>query len=254
MNQVPRLFAFWLGDNAMSAARRSARESLAVSGLEVAFITRDTLHEYIDSDRLHPAFWALNLAHQSDYLRCYCMHFFGGGYSDIKWVEQSWRPAVAHIESRDDLWAGGYPEVSAVTVANIDHFPAAWPATPLQRGRLKLEKRWYAAHYTHLMATNALYCKPDTPLTRAWWSELNRRMDGLAPALAEHPAQRPKEKPGERVEGRPSEYPVPWTFLLGSILHPLSYRYRRHIANIVPQPGFDHPVLGNYDTSDGQAT
>lgn len=240
------LFAFWLGDNEMSEARRSAWESLSNAGLEVVFVTRANLAEHIAPDHLHPAFRYLNLAHQADYLRCYFMHFIGGGYTDIKWVDQSWLPAVAEIEEKSSLWAGGYAEVSPYTVSNIEHFPARLPISRFRRTKLELEKRWYRRRYHRLIAMSAFYFKPGTAITAAWWRELNSRMDALAPLLAESPARLPKEKPGDLIEGRPSTYPVPWTFLLGSILHPLSYRYRRHISLRLPQPVFEHPVYGHY--------
>jgi len=46
--------------------------------VEHAHITRATLHRWIlKSEPLHPAFEYLSPVHQSDYLRCYLLHFHG---------------------------------------------------------------------------------------------------------------------------------------------------------------------------------
>ena len=84
---VPRkIYTFWTGNNPMSESRQSHFELLKlVSGVEVVLITPNNLSEYILPEYpLHHAFKYLSLVHKADYLRCYFMHHYGGGYSDIK--------------------------------------------------------------------------------------------------------------------------------------------------------------------------
>lgn len=65
------------------------------SGVEVKLITPKNLNNYLLPDfPLHPAYDYLSLVHKSDYLRCYFMHFHGGGYSDIKPNYKNWKNSL----------------------------------------------------------------------------------------------------------------------------------------------------------------
>ncbi|RJS94730.1 hypothetical protein [Salinisphaera sp. Q1T1-3] len=249
MDASNRLYCFWLGDNTMPPARRSALDSLARTGFEIILITPDNLDRFVPPEIRHPAYPHLNLAHRADYLRCYFMHHVGGGYADIKWATQSWRPSLARLNADSNLLAAGYAEDSPTYIANLDHQPSdiAWRRARVLAGRL--QRRYLQRHYRRLIGTCAFICKPATPLTTAWWAELNRRLDRLAPALSTSPARTPRERAGEMVDGKPSHYPVPWTYLLGHILHPLALKYAGHIDRGLPPPQLDHPDHGNYRAS-----
>jgi hypothetical protein len=71
----------------------SLKESFAVSTPEVKVITPTLLPYFVLPDHpLHPAYKFLSAAHKADYLRCYLMHFYGGGYSDIKHLHFDFQP------------------------------------------------------------------------------------------------------------------------------------------------------------------
>lgn len=58
----------------------------------IVLITPNNLANYV-KEPLHEAFSYLSLTHKADYLRCYFMHYFGGGYTDIKAHFKSWQGA-----------------------------------------------------------------------------------------------------------------------------------------------------------------
>ncbi|MES1936614.1 hypothetical protein [Salinisphaera hydrothermalis] len=241
-----QLYCFWLGDNSMSPARRSALDSLTQTGLDVQLVTPDNLDDFVPPAKRHPAYAHLNLPHRADYLRCYFMHHFGGGYADIKWAEESWLPCRDRLINDSRLLAAGYAEGRPEYVANLDHQPAniSWRHVRILAGRA--QRRYLQHHYRKLIGTCAFLFKPATPLTTAWWEELNRRLDRLAPALEAAPARTPRELAGDHVDGVPSRYPVPWTYLLGHILHPLALKYAAAIDRGLPAPQLEHPEYGNY--------
>lgn len=231
-----RLFCFWTGENEIPEIRRTSIESLSKTGLEVHLVTKGRLGEYIDTANLHPAFPALNLAHRSDYLRAYFMHHFGGAYCDVKRVETSWLSLFNQIEQNDSLWGGGYREVNRHGVANIYQSAVLQRRSLPHRVMARVRWRWLQLNYKRLIGNTGFIFKPRTPLTMRWWNEVNRRLDSLEPELRMHPATRPKERMGALYAGERSQYPVPWSYLQGDILHPLTLRYRSHLLKTLPKP------------------
>lgn len=78
---------FWTNDKGEITPNRfrSLNQFKEISEVDVILITKDNLHEYIlPENPLHPSYKYLSAVHRSDYLRTYFMHFYGGGYSDIK--------------------------------------------------------------------------------------------------------------------------------------------------------------------------
>lgn len=67
---------------------------------------------------LHKAFQYLSPVHKSDYLRAYFMHFYGGGYADIKHIHFNW---FAYFEKLyngpQDKYAIGYHEIFSYDIA-----------------------------------------------------------------------------------------------------------------------------------------
>lgn len=231
-----KLYLFWTGDNPLSDHYERSLESMTNTGLEPVLITGRNLHDVVPKDRLHPAYPYLNLAHRADYLRCYVMKHHGGAYSDLKYPPTSWIPAFDALESDPDAWASGYRETSPRGVADL-----YMSSRQLKEGliaNIQAQVRWRRLqwHYKTLIGTCAFIFKPNTPLVDAWWQALNERLDALHPRLERHPANYPKEQPGAVYEGERSRYPVPWTYLLGDILHPLAFRYSEHLRYDVPKP------------------
>lgn len=198
---APKIFCFWTGDNEMSDNRKRGLQSLREkAGLPVVLITPANLQDYIVKGfPLHPAYELLSLVHRSDYLRCYFMHHYGGGYADIKTFHHSWQNALKKLNKKTDKWGTGYPEVGGVA--------------PLG-GKLYEDMVFYLPL---LIGNGAYIMKPYTAFTAEWYVELHKRMDDYLPKLAAYNI------------GTIAEYPVPYTYLLGQIFHPLTLKYHRYI-------------------------
>ena len=223
----------------MSEQRAAALESLrSASECEIVLVTPENLHDFLRPENLHPAYPFLNLAHRSDYLRCYFMKVYGSGYCDIKPIKASWRSAFTGLAESPDIWMVGYPETGSGGVANL-YSNSQWLGEPVSFQILAyLQRKWLQHKWQSLTGCGAYICKPDTPLVTAWWSELNVRLDRLLPRLQRHPAQCPRDGAGGSQNDRQSSYPVPWTYLNGAILQPLCLRHSRHISNNLPTPIF----------------
>ncbi|MDR0305743.1 MAG: glycosyltransferase [Chitinispirillales bacterium] len=195
------IYCFWTGDNEMSAHRKSGLESMkANTGVKVELITPQKLGMYLKSDYpLHDAYHYLSLVHKSDYLRCYFMHHYGGGYSDIKYHCYSWEPLFDLINN-SEKWITGYREVGKKGVA-------------IAPGVLGKDLK----HYWNILIGNCAYiCKPHTPFTYDWYMELHQRLDVYYSDLKKYPGNVMGDNPG---------YPIPWTNILGNIFHPLCLKY-----------------------------
>ncbi len=195
------IFCFWTGENEMSDNRKKGLKSLEEKTMmKVTLITPENLEQYILPDYpLHKGYELLSLVHRSDYLRCYFMHHYGGGYADIKTFHHSWKKAFQKIKSsKKDKFIIGYQEVGGVAQVG---------------GKLYDDLKFY---YRLLIGNGAYICKSNTCFTKEWYNELHNRMDVLYPKLIEH-------------SKRNADYPVPYTYLLGQIFHPLCLKYHRNL-------------------------
>ncbi|WP_163130245.1 hypothetical protein [Agarivorans sp. Alg241-V36] len=215
----------------MSEARLNCLNQLkAVSNANVILVTPDNLTEFVaKKEPLHPAYEFLSETHRSDYLRCYFMHHFGGGYSDIKETPQSWSPAFNLLNSSSDLWTIGYQEPSSQHLK----FP---PGSNLEEE--------YRRNWRFFIGNGAFIYKAQTPITQEWYEQVNNLLDENLEALNDFPAQHPQDKWKRKSSnlilrtlrlGR-SRYPLRWEQLMGEIHHPLSYKYRMHIKRTLPAP------------------
>lgn len=182
---------------------------------------------------MHPAFQYLTPIHKADYLRTYLMNFHGGGYSDIKPATGDWNPSFDLLDG-DDLFGIGYREVSRIGVATLG---VNSKNNKIQLGNPAWWKyRFLQLNYRSLLGNGAYIFKPHTEFTEEWYSQLQTRLDRILPALKENPGRFPKEKPGKIYNGEVSKYPVPWSYILGDIFHPLCYRYRKRLGYTLPPP------------------
>ena len=232
-----KLYCFWLGDNPMSQARSKGLELMKQnSGLDVHFITHETLCDYIDIQDLHPAYKYLSLNHQSDYLRCYFMHHFGGCYCDVKPIYESWLPTLEKLNSDNNAMIAGYPEVGAYGVGKIYKSSLDLNESRFKNMAAYIKWRYLQLNYKKLIGNGACISKPNTVITQEWWNELNSRMDRLSNQLEKTPSQHPKEGLGIICDGVPSKYPVPWAYLMGEIFAPIIHKHTRRVIKTLPMP------------------
>lgn len=203
------IYCFWTGTNEMSENREQCFESICKNvGVPVKLITPENLSDYILPEHpLHHAFPYLSFVHKADYLRCYFMHFYGGGYCDIKAINGSWLDCFEKLNN-SDKYIIGYPELNEECSAYVDI------EEPVIKKDVK--KCWPL-----LIGNGAYICRPHTKFTDEWFTEQNKRLDFFFEELKKHPATDPM--------GQENEYPIPWQHILGAIFHPLCLKYHNKI-------------------------
>lgn len=203
------IYCWWTGTNPMSASRTARFEQLKKTcAPHIVFVTNQSLPTYILADHpLHAGFPYLSETHKADYLKAYFMHFYGGGYSDIKATTAPWTTAFAVLQEKD-AWACGYPEVPHGVSDKNPTLQDKWP---------------------ELIGTGAYICKPRTPLTTEWYNELLSIMDAKLEDVKANPAKNPQDKTGPG-----SLYPFSWSELGGDIFHRMCYKYKDKLLNTLP--------------------
>jgi hypothetical protein len=217
------IFCLWTGEELMSENRLKALWTIfKTTSCPVVFITEDTVLDWIHPDYpLHPAYETLSSTHKSDYLRCYLMHHYGGGYTDIKQTCRSWAPFFRNLEASESI-AVGYRELAH----GIPHVAG-------EQGDI------IRAAHAELIGLCAFIFKRKTILTESWYAETNRLLDLKSEELKHNPAKSPQDQNGLLLsDGKPSQYPLRWAELLGEILHPLFYAHRAGLLQEPIEPVF----------------
>ncbi|MGV3016612.1 capsular polysaccharide synthesis protein [Rothia sp. 88186D007BW] len=207
-----QMFTIWFGDE-MNKNRKRGIKVLKESNPDLDFhlITEENLGDWIKADfPLHPAFPYLSNVHQSDYIRTYLMHHYGGVYSDIKAISIRWNVLLEMLNSDEQLYAIGPSER---TFENVAKAPGA--------GKLGKDQELY---YRETLYPAAYVCKPYSPFTFSHYREIERRLDYFEDLLKENPAEQPW--------GDNDNYPVPWNALHGQIFSPLNLKFFDHIRAI----------------------
>lgn len=188
----------------MSEQRRQRLDDLRrISDCEVVLITPANLSSYIlPHAPLHPAYPYLSAVHKSDYLRCYLMHFYGGGYSDIKAPFRSWKKAFRDLE------------INPTALANVNIVPTLY-----QREGVAI----------YMIQVSGFIFRPQTEFTHKWYAEVNRLLDMKLEALRAHPASHPYS----HTDIEP-EYPVGWTEICSLVIEPLHIEFFTRIMTSLP--------------------
>jgi len=211
-----KIYCFWTGTNEMSEQRKECLDNLReVSDYEIVLITANELDSYILPDHpLHEAYQYLSETHKADYLRTYFMHFYGGGYSDIKKTPESWKSAFADIQNNPNIWINGYRE----------------------RGPGDIAAPGLEDHYSKLVGNGAYIVRPNTPFTKEWYSSMMTLLDSKLDELRVHPSTFSQDS---RENG--NGYPIEWNEMLGRIFHRILMNYLPNIGYTVP-----YPITTNY--------
>lgn len=206
------IYCFWTGDTPMSETRKTCLAHLRrVTQCNVVLVTKDTLPMYIHPQYpIHEGYAYLSEVHKADYLRCYFMHIYGGGYADIKLTMGSWVKAFRDMDLNPNALLNGYQAGGPDNVSHPD-----------------FKEKWM-----ELTGVSQFIVRPQTDFTREWYQELLRVMDTHLEALRQHPAQHPYDSE--------SGYPIGYTDLLGMIFNPIQYKYRHRTMFTVPKHYFSH--------------
>ncbi len=206
--QSRSIFCLWTGNDEMSPNRIQALWSIFnQTGCSVIYINQNNLNSWIKPEYpIHPAYNFLSSTHKSDYLRCYFMHHYGGGYTDIKKTNVNWHPFFEKIE-KSHKYALGYRELAH----GIPHLT----------GQIGDEIRTV---HNQLIGLCSFIFKKNTPLTHNWLDKMHGLLDEKYPLLNANPALHPMDQTDAILpNGIKSKYPLRWAELLGEIFHPLIY-------------------------------
>ena len=210
---IPKhLYCFWTGKNEMSNNRRECFEQMKnITDTNVKLISNQEVYNYmIPSNPFHPAFEYLSETHKADYLRMYFMHYYGGGYADIKKQTSSWAECYNKLLNTD-LIGIGYPEINELGIA----YP------PVSK-------------YWNMLIGNCSYIfKPNTDFTRKWLNDVHILLDSKLDELKKNPSSFPQD-----CKEKGTGYPIEWNEMLGRIFHRLNYEFKEKITGDLPTPIF----------------
>ena len=199
------IFVFWTGNNELTENRKVGLNSLIDNaGIEIKLITPKNLNDYILPEYpIHKGYDYLSLIQKSDYLRCYFMLHYGGGYADIKPCLCSWKKLFEKLNANNLKWALGVREKFMGSVPKIE-------------GRIGEDLKMY---YNYLISNGGFIYKANSPICKEWMKEIHKRMDFYLPEL--------KKNPGGIYDE--NNYPIPWAYLAGHIMHPLILKYNEKV-------------------------
>lgn len=215
VRNLPIMWLFWHDLKHMSATRQEGLHKLMNTiSLPTQIVTLDTLSLFV-KDKIPKAFQYLSGVHQSDYMRFYLIHHYGGLYHDIK--PRTEKVNIQHyieLLNNTNIWIIGVQEIHADDIAQTK------------------QTTYLANHYQTLISPVCFMGKPQTPLTQELLQTLNQQLKEYENILKEHPAPYPRCcQGGQETYG----YPLRWAELAGEKWHPLTYKYRQHINRSFPR-------------------
>lgn len=211
-----RIFCFWTGENPLTANREKGLKTMQENlGVSVEFLDAEGIEKYIKPEApLHPAYRYLTAVHKSDYLRSYFMHYYGGGYADIKPYSTSnnWKKCFEEMNANPNLLCiGRFEETS---------FYKEYREAPETLAKL-LANGWFI-------------CRPQTEFTKEWVRRVNAKLDEVYQKLEKHPAKSPTSA------GR--GYPLRYEELQSAIFHKLILDFGG-----VPSGQFSNSLIPGWD-------
>jgi len=217
------VFCLWTGPEVMSTNRIQALWSIFNhTACPVALVNEHCVEDWVRPGHpLHPAYACLSSTHKADYLRCYLMHHYGGGYTDIKITTKKWGAFFDALAQSDKL-ALGYTELAH----GIPHIEGEF-GDLLRRS------------HNELIGLCAFIFRKQSPLTEKWLNRANALLDQKFDDLQRSPASHPQDQTGVILpDGTKSSYPLRWAELLGEIVHPLFHEYRADLLHAPIEPYF----------------
>jgi FkbM family methyltransferase len=207
------IFCFWTGSNQLTENRKESLKTIE----NYTLVTEENLDTYIlKSHPLHPSYKYLSETHKADYLRTYFMHFYGGGYTDIKRQTGSWTNSFDKLLENKNMYALGYTEIG----------PNGVSAT---------QDNFYKPYWQELIGNGCYIFRPNTSFTKKWYENMLFILDQNLNLLTENPARHPRDC----IEHFGwTSYPIKWAQILGDVFHPVCYEYKDKLLHGLPIPLF----------------
>jgi len=211
------IYMLWLGPEEWNETRKKALH------IPHTLITKDNLDQYI-KEPLHPAYPFLSTVHKSDYLRCYLMHHYGGGYSDIKYTTIDWNHAFDVMDMNPTIELMGVQTIHGHTYAGIEIWSEELKTSILQ-------------HMNSLVCMGYMICRPYSTITTKWYHQLHLTLDHYLDQLVMNPAKHTREcfdphlgyaMTTPKWEGNSeyrSMYSISWNRLLSQLLYPIQLEH-----------------------------
>ena len=239
------IWLWWTESNEMSDDRRRCLDQFAGknASCNVKLITPDIIAHL---PNMHKGYRFLSAMQKGNYLKCYFMHNFGGGYSDIKQTTCDWGPYFSELEKSDKIGIG-YREKPRES-ARLENCTLD-PTKSVYCREFTLDEtgtRWSSRHLksneNKLIGNGCYIFRKQTEFTQDWWNALHEKMDGYYDELKKNPATWPRDTasvPGYPPQldpntGIPSKYPIAHTVNGGCVFHPLVLKYSEQILKTLP--------------------
>ena len=221
------IFILWTGGTLTQNRIKGIKKIREKTKCNVTLINyKDNLKKFILKDYpLHKGYKYLSAIHKADYLRCYMMHHYGGGYSDIKAAKHSWIPEFEKIEKDKNIWALGCNNKEC-------GFGLAYPYE-----NDKIQNKFMKTNHNKMIGVGYFIYRPRTKITYEWYNNLIKRMDFYYNKLKKNPAKFPREsthgtpKPVWEGGKTNTKYPIGWNRILGQIIYPIQLKYLNHIKH-----------------------
>lgn len=151
------------------------------------------------------------------------MYYYGGGYCDIKRITHSWIKCFHLLNNDANKSILGYTEISSgvgfITPSK------EYSIRDVYNLNFQLQK-----YYKQLIGNGAYIAKPKSIIFEKLLDEQERRIYNHREELEKNPGN---------VMGNNSGYPLPWSYILGEIFHPLVYIRKNDILhNDTIKPSF----------------
>lgn len=218
---VPRIFwCYWAGGPMNETRLRSLDMMQRYMEVPICLVTESNVNEFVlDEYPLHHVFQYLSPVHQSDYLRIYLLHHYGGGWYDIKPTKMNYLPAWKEFDD-PEIYLVGKPEIKGGPAKVFD-----------QNGQ------WMPTFWSELVATNRWIGRAQTPFSQDLYDAVNQLFDEESKRLEKYPAQHAYDKKKKSflsfLHSNENQYPLPYT-VFGNLFHPLNYKYKQHIKRVLP--------------------
>jgi len=217
MNKI--IYVLWTETNELTPRRKNNLQIIKDQcGVELKFLNHSDIPKYELADhKFHEAYQYLSATHKSDYLRSYFMHFYGGGYCDIKHADWDWNEYFNELEQSDDL-AIGYKLSCHLDVA-VD---------PLDINKERIINDWQ-----NLIGFGAMICNPQTELTEMWFTNITLTLDQKFSDLQMFPAVHVRDKLGWVTN---SGYPLRWAEIGAETFMKSCFKFKDKLNYSLPCP------------------
>ena len=226
INGVPKVvFVCWFGGyqvdyQKMPKNRFEAFKSLVENiGVPVILITSKNYTNFIKQNHpIHPSFNLLSGNHKSDYIRAYLLHYYGGGYHDIKHRNESWKDCWSDWLFDDNIWIFGRRENNRRAIG----YPPS--------------QKYICNHFDKLVTMGWVICKPNTKFTQILLQKIEDVLTKKYFELELYPGINSggyyHENPFQMAEE--NNYPLRWLEIMGEISHPLMLEFINNIKYELP--------------------